>query len=129
MPPWLYRVTVTASLHQTHGTHLPLWATVMVPQTPAPLRKGRKGAAEEGENEWVGESAIMRGQCPSGCSGRHLMDHHCACGVHTGLYHSITSTEARGLVIQTDPGSDVSVLGSGVVLTRLIISNSSLTQS
>lgn len=43
MPPWLYRVTATAPLHQTHGIHLPLWATVMVPQTPGPLRKRGEG--------------------------------------------------------------------------------------
>ena len=43
MPPWLYRVTVTASLHQTHGTHLPLWATVMVPQTQAPSGREERG--------------------------------------------------------------------------------------
>lgn len=49
MPPWLYRVTATAPLHQTHGTHLALWATVMVPQTPAPLRKGREGREKKGE--------------------------------------------------------------------------------
>lgn len=43
MSPWLYRVTATAPLHQTHGTHLPLWVIAMVPQTPVPLRKGREG--------------------------------------------------------------------------------------
>lgn len=49
MPPWLNRVTMTAPLHQTHGTHLPLWAVVMVPQTPGPPQEGKKGE----ENEWV----------------------------------------------------------------------------
>lgn len=123
MPPWLYCVTATAPLHQTHGTHLPLWAIVMVPQTPGPLRKGREGRKRGRRMSGWGGSAIIQCQCPKGRSGWRIMDHHLSCGEQrpNGFYCLTISTTERGLIIQTDGGGDPSSFLIHIELNSLVI--------
>lgn len=56
-PPRLYRVTKAAALHQTHGTHLPLRAAAMVPQTPRPPKEENEGGGGGGRE---GNAVLLR---------------------------------------------------------------------
>lgn len=51
---FVYCVTATAPLHQTHGTHLPWWATAMVPQTAGLRGREESRGREGGELIWEG---------------------------------------------------------------------------
>ncbi len=75
-----------------------------------PPQEERRGEEEKEENVWVGGSTIIQCQCPKGRSGWRIMDHHLSCGEQrpNGFYCFITRTTERSLIIQTDPGSDLS---------------------
>lgn len=76
-PLRLYRVTEAAALHQTHGTHLPLRAAAMVPQTPRPPQEEMREEEGKGGNVVLLGKAGVTKEAADGTKGGC---HHLSCG-------------------------------------------------